>query len=360
MSVFIKNGSTFFVTANANMDVREALPAGNYTVKFDTMKGFFLEEISSFEINHKLYGSTEKNAKRVLTTFMDRSFTTGVMLSGEKGSGKTLLAKKICIEAAKIGIPTVIINQSFVGDTFNSFLQSIEQPCIIFFDEFEKVYNEKEKQEAILTLFDGVYPSKKLFICTVNDKYKVDVNMRNRPGRIYYMLDFTGLETSFVKEYCEDCLHYKQFTNSICNIASIFGNFNFDMLKAIVEEVNRYGEHPQEVIKILNTKPEFGTDQTFEVNMVLSEQFLSKYNNARDFGKEWKGNPISRMVVINFMYTEGEGDDKYNDHANVVFSPTDLVKVEPNGVFVFENEEYGKLTLTRKAEAVSVMTKYAF
>lgn len=359
MSVFIKNGSTFTVTADANMDVRNSLPVGNYTVKFDSMRGmFFLEEIDSFKISHKLYGNTEKNAKRILNTFMDRPYTTGVMLSGEKGSGKTLLAKKICIDAAEIGIPTIIINQDFSGDGFNSFIQSIEQPAIIFFDEFEKVYSEREKQEAILTLFDGVYPSKKMFICTVNDKYKVDTNMRNRPGRIYYMIDFVGLEGKFVQEYCEDNLLYKEHTKAICNISSIFGNFNFDMLKAIVEEVNRYNEHPQEVLTLLNTKPEFGSDQRYTVKVSLNESYLSKFKNSRDFTKEWIGNPISKDISIGFSYDCGEDDDTYEEYGAVYFKPVDIVKIEPNGVFLLENSN-GRIILEKKEEK-SPMARYAF
>lgn len=358
MSVFIKNGSFFHVTANANMDVRNLLPVGNYTLKFDQMKGsFFLEQIGTFEINHKLYGNTEKNAKRILNTFTERPYSTGVMLSGEKGSGKTLLAKKICIDAAEIGIPTIIINQDFSGDGFNSFIQSIEQPAIIFFDEFEKVYSEREKQEAILTLFDGVYPSKKLFICTVNDKYKVDTNMRNRPGRIYYMLDFVGLEAKFVREYCENNLKYSEYMNAVCNISSVFGNFNFDMLKAMVEEINRYNEHPQEVIKMLNTKPEFGTEKTYEISIKLNESALVKYPNAKNFNKEWTGNPISRPVHIAFNYDADKDGETYTEYGEIVFNSTDIIKIETNGVFTLQNE-YGKLILTRKEERAII--QYAF
>jgi hypothetical protein len=55
-------------------------------------------------------------------------------------------------------------------------------------------------QDAILTLLDGTYPSNILFLLTVNDKHKITTNMRNRPGRIYYTLDFAGLTPEFIRE----------------------------------------------------------------------------------------------------------------------------------------------------------------
>ncbi|HRZ82907.1 MAG TPA: hypothetical protein P5069_10620, partial [Candidatus Hydrogenedentes bacterium] len=45
-------------------------------------------------------------------------------------------------------------------EAFNTFMQAIEQPLVVLFDEFEKVYDDQE-QQALLTLLDGVYPSNK-------------------------------------------------------------------------------------------------------------------------------------------------------------------------------------------------------
>jgi hypothetical protein len=80
---------------------------------------------------------------------------------------------------AKQGVPTIVINAPWCGDKFNTLIQSIQQPCIVMFDEFEKVYSSEE-QEAMLTLLDGIYSSKKLFLLTSNDKWRVDSHMRNR------------------------------------------------------------------------------------------------------------------------------------------------------------------------------------
>ena len=366
MAYFLKSGNTFTVSSKEAMDLHDFLPAGNYVVKQNPMnKQFYLEEIDSFEIKGKLYGDTTRHAERILNTFQDRGTSTGVMLTGEKGSGKTLLTKRISMNAAAQGIPTIVINAPWCGDNFNSFMQNIDQPCVILFDEFEKVYS-KEEQEAILTLLDGVYPSKKLFLLTCNDKWRVDQHMRNRPGRIFYMIDFRGLDVNFVREYCNDNLNNKGHIDAVCNLSSIFSQFNFDMLKAMVEDMNRYGETPQEVIKLLNAKPEFSSEVKFDVSLQVKGIDI----DAGDVStKTWNGNPLTDEAEISWKnYEEGEEDRRNGidvpepaisssttsrdwnwDYA--CFTPKDLIKVDAtNQKFIFVNEDGERLVLTRSKE----------
>ena len=91
-------------------------------------------------------------------------------------------------------------------------------------DEFEKTYTKEGKnyQAKILTLFDGVYSSKKLFLLTCNDKSKMDSHMLNRPGRLYYLLEFHGLDQAFIREYCEDNLIRKGKHKSSVDILLTF------------------------------------------------------------------------------------------------------------------------------------------
>ena len=80
MTYYLKSGTRYNVTNPEALDLHEELPVGNYTVKFDQMNGvFYLEAVDSFKITGKVYGDTEQTASRILTTFDDRTASTGVM-----------------------------------------------------------------------------------------------------------------------------------------------------------------------------------------------------------------------------------------------------------------------------------------
>lgn len=343
MTYFLKSGNNFRVATKEALDLHELLPPGNYTVQQNQMTNeYFLTAIGNFTIPNKVYGDCTRHTRRIIDTFTDRSVTTGVMLTGEKGSGKTLLSKNVCVELAKQGIPTIVINAPHCGDNFNAFLQSIEQSCVVLFDEFEKVYN-RESQEAILTLLDGVFPTKKLFILTCNDKYRIDSHMRNRPGRIYYMLDFNGLDSDFITEYCQENLKEVRHTSDIVSIAGIFNQFNFDMLKSLVEEINRYGDSPQEALELLNVKPEFDYGVQFDMSIVHNGKAIEDYTN------EFEGNPIINKVPVAFYSApDNQNDDDDERYIHKVFDTTSLVKLDATkGMFVFQDKDT-QVTLTRK------------
>lgn len=364
MTYYLKNGNMYSVTDELSMDLCQHLPAANYIIQVHPMTGqFLLELVDSFKNIPKVYGNTPRYVDRIFNTFDDRENSTGVLLNGEKGSGKTQLAKLLSIKCAQENIPTIIINQPWSGDSFNKFIQTIEQPCMIMFDEFEKVYNS-EQQESILTLLDGVFPSKKLFVLTCNDKWRIDSHMRNRPGRIFYMLDFTGLDETFIREYCNDNLKDKSHIDKICMVASLFGKFNFDMLKALVEEMNRYDETPSEALLMLNSKPEFEDRGEHILALIVNGE---EVNKKAIWPQVWKGNPLkdtitvrmtnrNSLVAVNdvpvavgeYDDSEEEGEDVYQFDAGL------LIGIDSaNKTYTFRNSRDVILIVKRKVESYS-------
>ena len=290
MTYFVRNGKSFMPVAEAELDVHPVLPVGNYVIKKNPQtEALYFQRVDEFSLPSRMYGNTVRHAERIVSTFNDRPKSTGVLLAGEKGSGKTLLASALSIKCAELGYPTIIVSQPWVGEDFNQLIQGIQQPAVVFFDEFEKTYDDKT-QEQLLTLLDGTFPSKKLFVLTCNDSWRVNSHMTNRPGRIYYMLDFRGLTIEFIKEYCFDNLVATHYTESICKLSSLFDQFNFDMLKALVEEMNRYNESPLEVMELLNTKPRKGDDGKFSVLL-----FNAKNQKIKPYNNTYEGNPLANL-----------------------------------------------------------------
>jgi hypothetical protein len=85
MAYFTKHGTTFSVIDSSAVEISTKLPAGNYVVRFNDIKRFFLEQIEDFKLPEKMHGNDiETKTTRVLTTFNARPNNTGVLLVGGK------------------------------------------------------------------------------------------------------------------------------------------------------------------------------------------------------------------------------------------------------------------------------------
>lgn len=362
---FLKHENRWSLTPDAQLDVRERLPTGNYTICQNPMtKEYFLEESERFNLPRKLYGKTRRHGDRILETFQGREPNSqiGVFLSGTKGSGKTLLAKYI---ANRSGLPVIIVNTPFSDERFMRTIQGIEQEAVIVFDEFEKMY-DKDAQESILTLFDGVYTARnKVMIITCNDKYSVRDFFHNRPSRLRYSINFTSLAIEFIEEYCADRLDDKGYLEKILGVSGTCDEFNFDMLQTLVDELNRYGGDFDETLELLNVKPVGGSGgkwittvstndgRRWKVthNSVLMTSPLILLNSERHGGslsirvaesdaqpKFRKGRAVATSAPVDLEEDESTGRNHWlelqNEHLFKVdpYSGTLLFKIEDEGV----------------------------
>lgn len=283
MAKYFKDGNRIHVAPDNATCILDDLPPSVYTLRFSVMSGFFLELINEFGVPDHVYGDIVPKVDKIIKTYSAKSGNVGVLLSGEKGSGKTMMLRLASKKCQELGIPTIIITQDFEED-FCKFISDINQRCVVVFDEFEKVFKKDETQSKLLTLFEGVYSSNKLLILTINDVFHLNDYFLNRPGRIHYHVRFDSLEDAFIVEYCQRNLESKQHTESVINLSKLVPNFNFDMLQAIVFECNLHKETPQQAFGMLNIRHMSSYDEySFEVTDTRNQRKYTGKHTLRPF-----------------------------------------------------------------------------
>lgn len=373
---YAQSNDKFFIRNANDLVVHATLPANVYVLKFNQQEGLYLQEADSFDLPTKFYGSVQRDSDRILNTFADRKQSTGVLLTGERGSGKTMLAKKVAVDALAKNVPVILVNDAFSGTLLNSFVQNIQQDAMFLFDEFEKTHTDQD-QQAILTLLDGTIKTKKLFIFTSNSKWKLNEHMQNRPGRIFYMKEYNGIDIKFIEEYANDNLKesLRHHVPSLMRYSLMFTVFNFDMLKAVVEEMNRYDESVAEAISMLNANPQFsGGNRDYVVTVHTADG-----THINDF--EWHGNPFmsndDSQEIFNFYcygfngrfhtqahkllppllaeaWDRGERTEMAREmmdeieHVELSFAPRDMIELNPDGTMKFRDGEGNTASLKRK------------
>ncbi|SHN56832.1 ATPase family associated with various cellular activities (AAA) [Butyrivibrio hungatei DSM 14810] len=232
----------------------DKLPADYYVVRFAERQGFFLEKYTEFSITDaKIYGVHLEKVDKVLATFKKFNRNLGVILSGDKGIGKSLFSRLLGKKSVENGTPVIIVDSYVEG--IGSFLDGINQEVMVFFDEFDKTFSDSsddDAQTSMLSLFDGVAQGKKLFVITCNEIKGLNDFLVNRPGRFHYHFRFEYPNEDDIREYLTDTIN-RDYVSEINNVVDFSKrvSLNYDCLRAIAFEINT-GLGFSEAIKDLN------------------------------------------------------------------------------------------------------------
>lgn len=271
-----------------SVTTHDALPAYTYTVEFNDLTGYSLkraEPLTSGE--EKVYGNHGDRVRRIVRSYevMDRSL--GVILSGDKGMGKSLMLRMVA-EAMrnKHDLPTIIVRHNTPG--IASFIDEIGEAVIVF-DEFEKIFTSDHKgddQAQFLSLFDGMSAAKRLYILSVNDLTRLNDFMQNRPGRFHYHMRFTYPAADMIRTYLKDQAPTTSEKNikEVVNFSRRF-DLTFDHLRAIAFELN-LGENFMDVVGDLNIKRSINHGDMSEVIVTLKDGRVVTFTGSIDLFDE--------------------------------------------------------------------------
>lgn len=309
------------------IETNDNLPAKSYNVRFSQMSGFYLEESSEIEIKEdKIYGVHLDKVYKVLSNFSKCNKNLGVILSGDKGIDKTLFAKVLAKEAIDQGIPLIIVDKYVPG--IATYIESIEQPVMVLFDEFDKTFynnaDEEDPQETLLSLFDGLSSGKKLFVITCNEIRYLSDYFINRPGRFHYHFRFQYPTFHEIQKYLEDKTdeeYYGEIEKVIMFAAKV--DINYDCLRAIAFELNS-GLTFEDAIK--------------DLNIINIEEYYYDLTLHFDDGTAI----VYKEITINFFSSERRSfifrDVKGEDLFRLSFNPTDCIFDPKSGTNIIWSE----------------------
>lgn len=142
---------------------------------------------------------------------------TSAIFYGNPGNGKTTFIKYI---ACKYNLPIKIITFSPEWSNYELLLlfSQIPNDCIVLFEDFDNYFhgrkcvigednkNIKFTFDVILNALDGIYNTYEnvIFIMTVNDISKVDISLKERPGRFKYVIEFQNPSVKLLEKLFEN------------------------------------------------------------------------------------------------------------------------------------------------------------
>lgn len=250
-----------------------------------------LEDFSDFSVPSKIYGRPlEYMTDKVLKTFKHKKTSIGLLLSGLKGTGKSLQLKHLALNS---NMPCVIFDTFVDTPDLISFLEDVPSSCVVLFDEFEKLYRN-EKQEKLLPVLEGVCTTPHIFVLTVNGE--VSKFLTGRPGRIRYKVEYERLSDDVVKEIIEDLCENEDQKDDLYTLASMLDGLNMDMLVSLVEETNLYKEESlTDIIKVFNLDNPL--DSSFDIVLYADGLYIKGLSGSDELSENLK--KIKKFLMEN-------------------------------------------------------------
>ena len=238
-----------------------------YNLKYNRYEGMsYFEEDGSLNLPSKVYSTDEDKVfiKRVNTYFEKTDkLSTGVMLSGVKGTGKTVMAKVI---AQNSNLPVIVVDEDFPTGRINDFFRKFSTPVAVIFDEVDKYWNTEE----LLGWLDGVQTNaKKLVLFTCNNENNISEFLQNRCSRIRYKRHFEANDNArFLKEILRDKgIALNEIENTYNFIINNFCLLSIDNILSFIDEKLMFPELSNAVIaqdmniELKNSKPIDSTEE---------------------------------------------------------------------------------------------------
>lgn len=174
------------------------IPPYVYRLHFSKEGLDLIKERPKFDTPKKTYGEHVAHRDMITSDFARTEGTLGVMFTGIRGAGKSLLGEELCNYAISSDRPVLLVNEPIPAAMLKAVIEIIGS-CVVYFDEYGKVYEEDDR-ERMLSFFSDSSLKKVMFIVTGNEFSEMSKYMYARPGRFRYHIHFSKLGSGVIEE----------------------------------------------------------------------------------------------------------------------------------------------------------------
>lgn len=218
-------------------------------------KIILIKDRPTFNLPQLRFGRHKRYFNQITSGYSKDGNSTGVLLYGQKGTGKSLMAEELGNWMIKQDLPVVMIDTPMTAAEIRIVIQAVG-PCMIYIDEFGKVYHDINDRQRMLTLFSDSSFQGTMFVITGNEGEEFSEYLFHRPQRFRYAIPYSGgvdketladiLKTMSIPEslhagfyeYINTQVHHLNFDSLMCAVRESAGLVCADELADRLEILN--------------------------------------------------------------------------------------------------------------------------
>lgn len=305
----IRNDSVISFNSGESISV---LPIGVYVPDKDAFGNIFLKKIEDF--NSIDLGGRSNSIKDFLTShYLLTEGNFGCIFEGISGMGKTVTIRNICKE---LNLPVIFIQDDLTGKELNEIVSNINSDCILFFDEFEKIYTDTDVSNSLLSFFDGINTKNRVInLVSFNQRSKLSNYFFGRPGRFLFNFRFFHLSTDDAMAFIESRLEVgEKYRDKMYTYLDKINNLSYDICDKIIKLISLHG-----IQTFIDFSSDFNVDECkhiIEIKLSMGEKV------------EYKKLSYDNENSSSYMYVFGDNLIYLNQLYENRFIPVDLHKMK--------------------------------
>lgn len=287
------------ISANDASNLIDHVPALVYRAHLGPRGIIMGKDRARFSLPPYRFGKHKDYIAQIKSSYDPLGNNNGILLYGDKGAGKSLLAEEVGNWMITKGLPVIMVSEPMDASELSIIIKAVG-PCMVYFDEFGKVYHDVVTREQLLPLFSDTSFQGVMFILTGNDVSEFSSHLSFRPQRFRFMIKY---ENVISKETMADVLSQLKVKPQFHESFYEYGKnplVNFDSLLCVIRECASCGSLSElhSRIEILNV-PDFPKVEWY-IKSVKVLRDLPEEEEDKGYGIEFRPNAddVSGTITV--------------------------------------------------------------